>query len=73
MDAADLSSLHFTNFGKIERGEANPTFSTLIRIATALNADPGTFIEGISAASLPRGGHQITAADLIRAREAQDE
>ncbi|WGD37401.1 helix-turn-helix transcriptional regulator [Lysinibacter sp. HNR] len=69
MDAADLSSIHFTNFGKIERGESNPTFSTIIRIATALNIDPAVLVEGIEADKLPDTSHQVTAADLIRARK----
>ncbi|NKQ57440.1 helix-turn-helix transcriptional regulator [Amycolatopsis sp. K13G38] len=38
----------------IERGLANPTFETLVRIADALNTDPGDFIRGFTAKELDR-------------------
>lgn len=38
----------------IERGLANPTFETLVRIADALDTDPGELIRGFTAKDLER-------------------
>lgn len=48
-----ISGIHFTNIGKIERGEANPALHTLIRLADALNIDPAELVAGFTANSLP--------------------
>ena len=73
MELAELAGLHFTNLGKIERGQANPSLHTILRIAGALNLNPAVLIDGMSADMLPDRAHKITVADLIRAREAGDE
>ncbi|WP_141916591.1 helix-turn-helix domain-containing protein [Klugiella xanthotipulae] len=69
MDLADLASMHFTNLGKIERGEANPSLTTIVRIAVALDTDPGKLVAGIAGDDLPDRSHRVTAADLIRERQ----
>ncbi len=69
MELADLAGLHFTNLGKIERGQANPSLHTILRIAGALNLNPAVLVDGITADMLPDRPHKITVADLIRARE----
>lgn len=71
MELADLASLHFTNLGKIERGQANPSLSTLLRIAGALNVNPAVLVDGLTPEMLPGRVRRVTVADLIRAREAQ--
>ena len=38
----------------IERGLANPTFETMVRIADALDIDPATLIQGFTAKDLDR-------------------
>jgi transcriptional regulator with XRE-family HTH domain len=68
-DVAHLAEMHVTNFGKIERGKANPSLETLVRIAVALDCDPAEFITGLGADDLPGRQHQVTAADLIAARQ----
>ena len=73
MELAELSSMHFTNLGKIERGQANPSLDTIVRIAAALNLNPAVLVEGMSTELLPDEAHGVTAADLVRAREAQRE
>jgi transcriptional regulator with XRE-family HTH domain len=67
-DVANLAEMHVTNYGKIERGRANPSLTTLVRIASALNADPGDLVRGIGRSALPDRTHLLTAADLIRER-----
>jgi transcriptional regulator with XRE-family HTH domain len=71
-DVAHLAEMHVTNLGKIERGQANPSLTTLVRIAGALDSDPAVFIAGISADDLPGRLHQLTAADLIAERRRNE-
>ena len=71
MELADLAALHFTNLGKIERGQANPSLHTILRIAAALNLNPAVLLDGMTADMLPERGHRVTVSDLIRAREQQ--
>ncbi|MDO9396206.1 MAG: helix-turn-helix transcriptional regulator [Herbiconiux sp.] len=71
MELAELAGLHFTNLGKIERGQANPSLHTILRIAGALNVNPAVLVDGMTADMLPDRPHRVTVADLIRAREEQ--
>ncbi len=73
MELAELSAVHFTNLGRIERGQANPSLHTIIRIAGALNLDPSALVAGLTPDLVPVPAHRVTVADLIRAREAQDD
>jgi transcriptional regulator with XRE-family HTH domain len=68
-DLAELAMIHTTNLGKIERGSANPSLHTLLRIAGALNADPGELLSGLTPVMLPDQAHPITAADLAAFRK----
>jgi transcriptional regulator with XRE-family HTH domain len=68
-DIAHLAEMHVTNLGKIERGQANPSLTTIVRIAGALNVDPGALLTGIPDDSVPGRTHRLTAADLIRERK----
>lgn len=68
MDLGELSGIHFTNIGKVERGDVSPTLGSLLRIATALDLSPAVLVQGLSADDLPQRPHRVTAADLIRAR-----
>lgn len=54
-EAAGVAGLNVANFAKIERGVGNPSFDTLVRIATALDIDPGSLLEGLRADALPPG------------------
>ena len=72
MDLADLAGLHFTNLGRIERGQANPSLHTILRIAGALELNPAVLVDGLGPDLLPDRPHTVTAADLIRAREKQN-
>ncbi|MGK0721898.1 helix-turn-helix domain-containing protein [Leucobacter sp. W1478] len=67
-DLGELSSINWTTIGKIERGVSSPTVESLIRIATALEIDPGAFVTGLTADHYGEREHQLTARDLIRAR-----
>ncbi|MDQ1581984.1 MAG: hypothetical protein QOF36_38 [Microbacteriaceae bacterium] len=71
-DVADLAEMHVTNLGKIERGQANPSLTTIVRVAAALNLDPAALLEGIGGEAIPDRSHRLTAADLIRERQRRD-
>ncbi|RGE19157.1 helix-turn-helix domain-containing protein [Leucobacter sp. wl10] len=70
-DLGELSEISWTSIGKIERGASSPTAETLIRLATALEVDPGSFISGLTSDDYGRRLHQLSARDLIRARAEQ--
>ncbi|MEB4614630.1 helix-turn-helix domain-containing protein [Leucobacter sp. M11] len=71
MDLAELATMHFSNIGKIERGQANPSLSTLARIATALDTTVAELTSGVTAVHVPARDRQVTVRDLLRAREEQ--
>lgn len=52
---ARRASIHATNLGKIERGRANPSLHTLLRIAGALEMEPAELLVGLTVAELPGG------------------
>ncbi|MFT4231704.1 MAG: helix-turn-helix transcriptional regulator [Leucobacter sp.] len=72
-DLGELSEISWTSIGKIERGASSPTTETLVRLATALGVDPGSFISGITADDYGQRIHQLSARDLIKARAEQEE
>ena len=71
-DVANLASINVSNYGKLERGLANPTFHTLVRVASVLNVDPATFVAGLSAKQLPELPPSFSAADYIREMRARE-
>lgn len=70
-ELAELAGMHFTNIGKIERGDSNPTLHTIVRIAAVLDVDPAVFVAGIGADALPPLATRFTAADFVREREGR--
>lgn len=68
-DVAALAEIHVTNIGKIERGQSNPSLTTIVRVAGVLDTDPGSLVAGIGIDQVPKRTHKLTAADLIRERE----
>lgn len=68
-DVAHMASMHVSNYGKIERGSANPSLHTMLRIASVLEVDPGVLIAGLSGDMVTARPHKLTAAELIRARQ----
>ena len=69
-DLGELAEVNWTTIGKIERGASSPTVESLVRIADALEIDPGTLISGITASDYGARQHQITARELIAARRS---
>lgn len=72
-DLGYLSEVNWTTIGKIERGASSPTVESLVRIADALEVDPGSFISGLGADAYGQRNHQLTARKLIDERKARAE
>lgn len=70
-EISNLASINVSNYGKVERGLSNPTFHTLVRIASVLNVDPGDLVTGITARQLPELPRSFSAVDYIREKEAR--
>lgn len=42
------SGLHWTYVGSVERGERNVSLVNIVRLAAALNLDPGELVRGLT-------------------------
>ncbi|MFF2053084.1 helix-turn-helix domain-containing protein [Leifsonia sp. NPDC058194] len=72
-DIANLADMHVTNYGRIERGEANSELHTIVRLATALDTDPARLLAGLYGETmLPERERAYSVADFIAARRAQE-
>src|SRR6478609_4210291 len=72
-DIAHLADMHVTNYGRVERGEANSELHTIVRLATALNVDPGELLRGLHGNEmLPDRSRAYSVADFLAARRAQE-
>lgn len=69
-DLGELSEVNWTTIGKIERGASSPAVETLIRLATALEVDPGALITGITSDAYGERQHRFTAREFLRAQRA---
>lgn len=67
MDVAEITGIHFTNIAKIERGEANPSLITIIRIADALDINPSRLVDGLGTQHVP--GMETNRDAKLRIRE----
>ena len=72
-EIAGLADMHVTNYGRVERGEANSELHTIVRIATALDTDPGEFLKGLyGQGMLPDRARAYSVADFLAARRAEE-
>lgn len=60
---AEITGMHFTNISRIERGEVAPRLYAIIRIAAALEVDPGKLLEHIHFTDLPGDPMYLSVAD----------
>lgn len=71
-DLGHLSGVNWTTIGRIERGVSSPAVESLVRIAGALEIDPGTLISGLTSDMYGERTHQMTARELIQARTTRE-
>ncbi|MFE4950296.1 helix-turn-helix domain-containing protein [Leifsonia sp. NPDC056665] len=65
---AELAQMHVTNYGKIERGLANPSLVTILRIASVLGTDIAPLTEGLTRDDLPADFDVLSADEFVRER-----
>jgi transcriptional regulator with XRE-family HTH domain len=71
-EIAQLADMHVTNYGRVERGEANSELHTIVRVATALDIDPAELVTGLYGdGMLPDREHAFSVTDFIVAKRAQ--
>ena len=68
MDLAGLAGINVAHFGRIERGETNPSLEILVRVASVLGVEAASLISGITAEQFPAGRPTYSAADFVRER-----
>ncbi|WP_440657184.1 helix-turn-helix transcriptional regulator [Clavibacter nebraskensis] len=68
---AELSGIHWTALGKIERGQRNPSLRNIIKIASGLDVDAGLLATGLTADMLPQDDGD-SPAELIRLERERD-
>lgn len=72
-DLAELSDLHPTTYGKIERGTSNPQLDSLARIATALGTSISDLVRDVTPDLVqPRKILRLTVKDLKEERARLD-
>jgi transcriptional regulator with XRE-family HTH domain len=71
MDAAHLAGLNVAHYGRVERGEGNPSLDTLVRIAGAFGLDPAELVRGITVEQLGESKSTFTARDFVQERKAR--
>ena len=69
---AALADIHVTNYGRIERGEANSELNTIVRLATALDTDPAELLAGLyGSGMLPARERTFSMAAFLAAKAAE--
>jgi transcriptional regulator with XRE-family HTH domain len=63
---AQLSDVHWTFVGQVERGTRNLSLHNIIKIAGGLDVDPAILVAGIPASDVPVEQRAPSAAERIR-------
>src|ERR1700712_1908015 len=63
---AQLSGVHWTFVGQVERGTRNLSLHNIIKLAGGLDIDPAVLVKGIQASDVPHEVPQPTEAERIR-------
>jgi transcriptional regulator with XRE-family HTH domain len=67
------ADMHVTNYGRVERGEANSELHTIVRLATALEVDPCALVGGLVGEDmLPDREHAYSVSDFVAAHRARN-
>ncbi len=63
---AQLSDVHWTFIGQVERGTRNLSLHNIIKIAGGLDVDPAVLVAGIGPSAVPTEVRPISDAERIR-------
>jgi transcriptional regulator with XRE-family HTH domain len=63
---AQLSDVHWTFVGQVERGTRNLSLHNIIKLAGGLDVDPAILIQGIPPSAVPQEQREPSAAERIR-------
>ncbi|MCU1508357.1 MAG: family transcriptional regulator [Glaciihabitans sp.] len=63
---AELSGVHWTFVGQVERGTRNLSLHNIIKIAAGLDIDPSVLVEGIGGDAIPAAVREPSDAERIR-------
>jgi len=64
----ELAGMHWTFVGQVERGRRNVTLHNLVRLADALDVDPGVLVSGIGIDQVPAIAPKRKAEAIRRTR-----
>lgn len=70
---AERADMDVSHLARIESGIGNPTLFVLIQPATALEVEPATFVDGLTAADLPENVKPYSESDFRRELRRRDE
>lgn len=68
---AECADMDLTNYQRIERGAGNPTISTLLQIATALEVDVSELVVGLRPEDLQNGRYPYGYSEASERRRAR--
>jgi transcriptional regulator with XRE-family HTH domain len=65
---AQLSDVHWTFVGQVERGTRNLSLHNIVKLAAGLDVDPAVLVTGIDGSAVPREERAQSEADRIRSQ-----
>jgi transcriptional regulator with XRE-family HTH domain len=65
---AQLSDVHWTFVGQVERGTRNLSLHNIVKLAAGLDIDPAVLVAGIDASAVPHEERAQSEADRIRSQ-----
>jgi len=63
---AELSGVHWTFVGQVERGMRNLSLHNIVKMAAGLDIDPSVLVQGLGGGEVPNTVKEPSAAERIR-------
>ncbi len=68
-DAAALCEVDLANYGRLERGDANPTLETIVHVCATLQIDPAELLAGLAPVKREPKRRKYTVGEFLREKE----
>lgn len=68
---AELSGVHWTFIGQVERGTRNLSLHNVVKIAAGLDIDPAILVAGLTGEDVPAASNEPSEAQRIRELRSQ--